>query len=232
MGKTLIEQAKQHALNSSVVLQLDYSKLETPRADVRQYLGQSGELSVEKYIIETIKQKQEFLLVSACTDSGQEMEFTTARRLLLVPGQACETDETLSQQALLQQGLHTLEGKHFAEAESINEQYYEEEVEKLENWGADRRVALDIRIRQLDLEITDARRAARQLPSLQEKIQAKRDLKKLERERDNTMLNYHEEKKKIELKEDELLEEVAEALEMTARTEPLFSLRWTLKEHV
>lgn len=230
LGKALIEQAKNHELETAALLELDYLKLETQRADVKNYRGQSGELTVEKYIIETTKQKQEFLLVCACTDDGKILEFKTARRLLLVPGEVISQHATMSKQSSLQQGLSALQADYFAEAERTNEQYYEEETEKLENWGEDRRVALDIRIRQLDKEISDARRAARQLPSLQEKIQAKRDLKKLERERDKTMLNYHEEKKKIEAKEDELLEQVAEALEMKTRSEPLFSVRWVLKE--
>lgn len=230
LGKELIEKARQYTPESHVELELDYSQLQMQRADVKNYLGQSGELTLEKYIIETIKHKQEFLLICACTDDGKILEFETARRLLLVPGEVKNNHAEMTHQASLQQGISALQADYFAEAERTNEQYYEEETEKLENWGEDRRVALDIRIRQLDKEITDARRAARQLPSLQEKIQAKRDLKKLERERDKTMLNYHEEKKKIEAKEDELLEEVAAALEMTTRSEQLFTLRWALKE--
>lgn len=85
-------------------------------------------------------------------------------------------------------------------------------------------------MKQLDKEVADARRHARQLPGLQEKMAAKRALKKLERERDTVMLNYHEEKKKIEAKEDELLEEIAAALAMTTQTECLFSVHWHLKE--
>ena len=226
----MLRQAKERSIKSSAQLNFNYSQLESQRVDLRQYIGQSGELRVEKFSIKTLNQKQEFLLVSACTDKGECLEAKTARRLLLVPSTSQETEKKLIQTTALNAGLQILQSQHFAQAESDNEQYYEEETEKLEHWSADRRVALDIKIRQLDKEITDARRLARQLPSLKEKIQAKRALKKLERERDNTMLNYHEEKKKIEAKEDELLDAVAEALEMQTETQPLFSLRWTLTE--
>ena len=210
LGKQLIAQAKTHCASSSVQLELNYALLETQRVDVRNYIGQSGELIVEKYIIKTSQQKLEYLLVSACTDEGHILEAKTARRLLLVPGNTQTTIAVLCQENLLQTGLQKSRDKHFAEAERCNEKYYEEETEKLENWSEDRKVALDIRIRQLDKEIADARRTARQLPTLQEKMNAKRALKKLERERDKTMLNYHEEKKKIEAKEDHLMEQVAE----------------------
>ncbi|WP_299874232.1 SNF2-related protein [uncultured Cocleimonas sp.] len=231
LGKKILAQAKAHNTSTTVQLDLNYSLLESQRADVRNYIGQSGELCVEKYTIETTKQKQEYLLVSACNESGTMLEAKTARRLLLVPGKAkANVFGNLQRQNILHKGIETQQTKHFANAERDNEKYYEEETEKLENWSEDRRVALDIRIKQLDKEIADGRRSARMLPSLKEKMDAKRILKKLERKRDRTMLNYHEEKKKIEAKEDELLEEVAAALEMKTYSEQLFCVRWTLKE--
>ena len=42
------------------------------------------------------------------------------------------------------------------------------------------------------------------------------------------MLNYHEEKKKIEIEEDRLLDEIDEKLEMTKERRRLFAMRWSL----
>jgi hypothetical protein len=89
--------------------------------------------------------------------------------------------------------------------------------EKLEGWAEDRRIALDIRIKQFDQEIREARKAARQLPSLQEKLNAKRTIKQLEQHRDQLMLDYHEEKKRIDAEEDRLLTEIEAALEIPQR---------------
>jgi len=232
LGTKIIAQAKNHDVSTEVQLDLNYAHVESHKSDVRHYIGQAGELTVEKYTISTLKQKQEYLLVSACTDDGNLLEAKTASRLLIVPGNAKSLEKALTQQTRLEQGLQQLRDRYFVKAEQDNEVYFEEETEKLENWGADRRIALNIRISQLDKEIEQARRLIRQLPSLKEKITAKRALTKQQRERDNTMLDYHEEKKKIEAKEDELLDEVAEALEMQTHSERLFSLRWTLREAV
>ncbi|MGK3639960.1 helicase SNF2, partial [Escherichia coli] len=86
----------------------------------------------------------------------------------------------------------------------------------------------DLRIKQLDAEIKEARKAARQLPSLKEKMEAKRALKVLERERDSIMLQYHDEKKKIEQEEDRLLEEVEQKLATEITSRQLFAVSWTL----
>jgi hypothetical protein len=92
------------------------------------------------------------------------LEAKTARRLMLVPGYSQPGNKEIQQKTMLQNCLEAFSSERFAEAEQTNEKYYEEESEKLELWSDDRRVALDIRIKQLDKEITDARRAARQLP--------------------------------------------------------------------
>lgn len=232
LGKVLIAKSLEYDCLSGDVLMLNYALLGpgAQRADVRGLIGKAGEISVEKYTIKTRHQTLEFLVVAACSDDGDVLEAKTAHRLLLVPGTSQVANNVISQEEKLQVRLAELRSQHFEAAERNNEKYYEEETQKLEFWSDDRKVALDIRIKQLDKEITDARRAARQLPSLQEKIAAKRVIKKLERQRDDTMLRYHDEKKKIEAKEDELLEEVAAALDMTASQEPLFTIRWQLRE--
>lgn len=229
LGETLINQAKARQLSDNVILTLDYDQLETQRIDVRNLIGQSGELRLEKYSIISSKQTLEFLLVTACLDNGKPLEKGTSKRLLEVPGESYSTEVQPVLTEQLEQQLVSERDNYFALAEQQNEQYYEEESEKLEHWSEDRKVALEIRMKQLDREVTDTRRYIRQLSGLKEKIEAKRALKKLERERDDIMLNYHEEKKKIEAKEDELLEAAAAALEMTTRSEYLFTVRWTLR---
>ena len=234
LGKQLIEEGKAHDTTKTVHLTLNYALLESQLADLRPYIDQSGELIVEKYTIETSKQKQEYLLIAACSDAGQVLEVKTARRLLRVPcsSQSHNPVASFVHQQPLQEALQTQVAQYFAQAERDNEQYYEEEIEKLEHWSSDCKIALAIKIRQLDREIAEARRFSRQRPSLKEKIKAKRALKHLEHERDQAMLDYHEEKKKIEAEEEHFLEAFEQALEMTHHSQPLFRLRWTLKEQV
>ena len=64
--------------------------------------------------------------------------------------------------------------------------------------------------------------------TLQEKMTAKRALKSLERERDQVMLNYHEEKKAIEHEEDLLLEKIEKKLSTERQVNNLFEAYWDL----
>lgn len=57
---------------------------------------------------------------------------------------------------------------------------------------------------------------------------AKRALKSLERERDQEMLSYHEEKKLIEQEENNLLTQIEARLETDTQSQVLFEACWEL----
>ncbi|MFA5922500.1 MAG: SNF2-related protein [Methylococcaceae bacterium] len=235
LGKDLIEQAKNKldALNrdtTAVELVFEYhAQRDGQYSYLKELIGQSGELILEKLVLKTTNQTIEHLLLAACTTTGEVLDQETIDRLLELPVQKSIPDATLTQTVLLENQLKSLETDNVKAAEKDNEHYYDEETEKLDRWAEDRRIALDIRIKQLDQEIKEARKASRQLPTLQEKMQAKKILKQRERERDQLMLDYHEEKKKIEAEEDRLIAVIEAALEMNQQRKRLFAIRWQLR---
>ena len=164
----------------------------------------------------------------AVTENGEVLAEETVSRLLRLPLSEITSVEEQPLLPALTTQCEVLRHSFIQQVERDNELYYNEEVEKLERWSEDRRIALDLRIKQLDAEIKEARKAARQLPSLKEKMEAKRALKVLERERDSIMLQYHDEKKKIEQEEDRLLEEVEQKLATEITSRQLFAVSWTL----
>ncbi|MGG6166412.1 SNF2-related protein [Pantoea allii] len=197
-------------------------------ADVKLLCQQSGQLLLTKVSIGNQEQQREQLLAAAVTDTGEVVAEETVSRLLRLPLSEITSIEEQPLLPALTNQCEALRNSFIQQVERDNEFYYNEEVEKLERWSEDRRIALDLRIKQLDTEVKDARKTSRQLPSLKEKMEAKRSLKALERERDNIMLQYHDEKKKIEQEEDRLLEEVEQKLATEITSSQLFAVSWTL----
>ena len=232
LGHELIQQAKQ-ALESSSLVTVEFMLGDSQNGQhswlKQNLLGQRGDMIVEKLVLATTKRTNEYLLTAACTDSGMTLDTETIERLLTLPATELGEPGNLHNEAALFAALERQQTLRLAEADTRNQHYFNEETEKLEAWAEDRRIALDIRIRQLDQEIKETRKAARQLPSLQEKLAAKRTLKQLEQRRDRLMLDYHEEKKRIDAEEDRLLTDVEAALQITPRRERLFAIRWHLK---
>ncbi|NOU45143.1 MAG: DEAD/DEAH box helicase [Methyloglobulus sp.] len=236
LGKELIEKAKYeletigHAATQVELIFEYHPPAKGQYSDLIRLFDQSGELVLEKLVITTTKQTIEHLLLAACTTSGEHLHPDTIDRLLELPVKEVKSSVNFNQTTILKDQLDLLEAEKVGDALKDNERYYDEETEKLDRWAEDRRIALDIRIKQLDKEIKEARKASRQLPTLQEKMQAKKILSQRERERDQLMLDYHEEKKKIEAEEDKLLADIEAALQMKQRREHLFAIRWQLQE--
>lgn len=231
LGKALIEQAEA-ALNAKEIPELEFHYAATGNgqySDLRRMIGLSGELAIEKFAVQTAQEVEEHLLITARLDNGETLDARASERLLLLPAVVIAPHVALQHEEALSSQLAQQRAACLQAAEKKSQQFYEEETEKLDRWAEDRRVALDIRIRQLDQEIKEARKAARVLTTLQEKIEAKKVLKQLERERDSAMLNYHEEKKRIESEEDRLLADIEEALQLTPSQERVLTLRWRLK---
>lgn len=229
LGANLIANLKKENL-PTVKLPFVYAPHQGQWVDVKNLIGHQGMLKVIKVSIGSSEEMREKLLLMAATESGESIHPETVERLLQLP---IGTND-LSPAFVNSNAPELCEAKQLQSFKGIverdNELYYNEEVEKLERWAEDKRVALDIRIKQLDQEIKQARKASRQLATLQEKMSAKRELKRLERERDSVMLNYHEEKKKIEQEEDRLLEQIEARLAMDTRLKTIFEAQWALQE--
>lgn len=231
LGAQLIAEAKE-ALPDLPAATLEFDLDHTHNGQhtwLKNFAGQTGELIVEKLSLATAKRQVEHLLIAARSDGGEELDAASAERLLTLPARILDEATITAAESGLAQQLAQQESLKLDAALLLNERYFTEETEKLEGWAEDRRIALDIRIKQLDQEIREARKAARQLPSLQEKLNAKRALKQLEQNRDRLMLDYHEEKKRIDAEEDRLLTEIEAALEITPQRQRLFAIRWRLK---
>lgn len=229
LGSQLIAQAKLAQL-SPAELRFTYSP--NPKlgqwVDVKTLIDSAGVLNVTKVIMESTAQRREQLLLSAMTDQGDLIHHETIERLLQLPLKQSPVSISAPITNMLDKAIEGQLHSFQADVERDNETYYGEEVEKLERWAEDKRIALDIRTKQLDQEIKEARKVSRQLTTLQEKMAAKRQLKQLERERDNVMLRYHEEKKEIEQEEDRLLEEIEARLATETKIVNLFTVRWQL----
>jgi len=234
LGNELIVQAKDDLKSLPVALiHFDLGQSQKGQHSwLKDRVGQSGDLIVEKLALRTAERTIEHLLLCARSDAGELLDPATVTRLLRLPADSAvgyDVAELRHEQSVLD-AVAIQESQRMEEAEALNEKYFVEETGKLDAWAEDRRIALDIRIRQLDQEIKEARKATRQLPSLQEKLTAKRALKTLEEERDQLMLDYHEEKKRIDAEEDRLLSQIEDALQITPHRERLFAIRWHLKD--
>lgn len=229
LGKQLVDKAKAHPLPLASLV-FDYGGLGLEFSDLRRYLNESGYLSVELLTIESADNEQHVTL-AAYTQSGKELPEDTCRRLLKTPSIEQATS-TAADEERLNKMLFLEADRHLRQAAKRNEQFFEEESDKLDRWAQDQRDAMDLELKKLDSEIRDAKKALRALPSLADKAKAKRSIKAMETRRDERMMVFHESRKQINEKEDELLDEVERKLDLQHSRKRLFTIQWRLVERI
>ncbi|KEA62573.1 helicase (Snf2/Rad54 family) [Marinobacterium lacunae] len=199
-------------------------------AALQPYIGQSGALQAINITFEYNRgrSRENRIVVLANTDSGEKLHPDHAEHLLSIPAALAagvpEID-TLS----FGSWVDSVVAAQRAATEQQLDQYLEQESDKLERWAQDKRQALMQSVEELDEQIRTFKRESRQLASTAEKIRAKKELRQLERKRDDALSEYHEAKKVIEREEDRLLDEVSEKLELSCTVDTLFTIRWTLQ---
>ncbi len=225
----LVHQAKERWLENAH-LSFRYNQLEGGHyGALRPFIGQHGTLKVVKLTFKFANTSEDHLLVLAQSDTGAVLSQQDAEHLLCIPAEVIENPAPVDISA-----LESLLADALAEKEQQTEQqletYFEQENEKLERWAEDRRKALMALVDELSNEISALKKAARQLASTAEKVAAKKELRKLERKRDDALADYQQARKLIEQEEDTLLDDISAKLELESHTQTLFSIRWTLEE--
>lgn len=224
----LVRKTKQRPLAPAKLI-FDESQLQGQYADLLPWKGQSGILQVVNltFAYNKDKTREQHLLVLAQNHAGERLLEKTAEHLLRVPA----IEQALSGQVNPDQfedwRAQMLEEKQQQTEQQLDE-YLEQESQKLERWADDQRSALMSNFNELGEQIKAFKKEFRSLPSTKEKIAAKKQLRKLERQRDEALTEYHAAKKSIEQQEDELLDDVSARLELTSELKVLFTIEWEL----
>jgi hypothetical protein len=109
-----------------------------------------------------------------------------------------------------------------------NGNFFDHEVDKLDNWAEDVKKALELDLRKLDIDIKTAKTNAKKILNLDEKLLAQREIKDWEKKRNEMRKRLFETQDDVELKKEKLLETVESRLTQQSKLEPLFTIRWKI----
>jgi len=107
-----------------------------------------------------------------------------------------------------------------------NHIFFEAEVDKLDKWADDKKIALELELKKLDIEIKTAKTNSRKILNLNDKLQVQKEIKQMEKKRNEMRQKLFEAQDDVEDKKDELIERVEAQLKQNATLSPLFTIRW------
>ncbi|MBX7184406.1 MAG: DEAD/DEAH box helicase [Vicinamibacteria bacterium] len=204
----------------------DYSRRPTRSAPVEALLGKAGLLQLWRVTINALE-TEDYLLSACVNDDGEALDAEAVEKLLFTPGEASECSPLSDADTARLQSRKAEElGRLFAGAEKRNRQFFDDEMEKLERWADDLKLALEYEIKELDIAIREAKREARLETGLAAKVEKHRKQKALEAQRAEKRRALFEAQDEVDGKKETLLVEIEARLKQQVTEVPLFTIRW------
>lgn len=224
----------QHILSAAASRELDgaditfdYTAWPQKAVAIEPYVGTAGTLVAHKVSIRGADD-QDHIILSALTDDGRRIDGNAAMRLFELPAK---------QQARAELSLpESLSATVEAERQTILDdmaarqaRWFDDEMEKLDNWAEDKRAGLKADLKELDDQIKALKKEIRQTGNLPDKLTLQRQTRALEMKRDEAWREYDAAAKKIEVQKDGLLDQVEERLGQDVTDERLFAIRFEIR---
>lgn len=206
----------------------NYSNCQTIISVLQPLIGKSGLLKISNYTVESFESEDNIIL-SSITDSGETIEPEIMKKVFQLSAESI-TPLTISNDGKAK--LDEYEAKYIKivtnQIAERNGNFFDHEVDKLDNWAEDVKKALEIELRKLDIDIKTAKTNAKKILSLEEKLKAQRDIKEWEKKRNEMRRRLFDTQDDVELKKENLLESVEKRMAQQSKLEPLFTIRWKI----
>ncbi len=208
---------------------LDYTHTPINVTLIKQLVGQSGWLTVEQLIIESFE-KEDILLLACVTDGGESVPPDIAEYMLRLRGSEISGTPELPEKmaALLDDAIAVQRDEITAANAERNKAFFEEEMEKLDNWAEDVKTGLERELRDLDAEIKLRKSESKKTSRLEEKVRLQRIIKDLEKRRSEKRLNLYHAQDEVDAKKETLLNKVEAMLDQKIGQSKLITFHWNI----
>ncbi len=207
----------------------DYTHTPVKVALLEKQIGNAGWMRIEKFTIEA-SEPEDYLLIACYNDDGRQIPSEIAERMFSLYAEEGRRAQISSEMAdVLEQDIRKQKEAAKDENYKRNQTFFETEIEKLNLWADDVKIGLEREITDLDAEIKLRKSEARKFTRLEEKIEAQRMVKDLEKRRSEKRRSLFEAQDEVDAKKEKLFDEVEQTLRQKKATEEtLFNIRWRI----
>jgi superfamily II DNA or RNA helicase len=232
LARHLLTKAKSRPLDPARLL-FDYEAHPGNLAAIEGLRGRGGALLLEQLTVESLDQTEDYLVFACRTWDGEQLDENQLHRLLGLPATVegdgltayPDPDVWVDFDRVIDQRIDEVRG----EISRRNADFFEAEAGKLDAWADDLKVGLEREIKDLDRQIKEARRADTAAPTLGEKLDLQREIRRLESRRREKRRELFDAQDDIDGRRDRLIEEMASKLEQRETRTELFRVLWTLR---
>lgn len=192
------------------------------------YLHQSGWLRVALLSIDSFE-REEYLLMGCMTNDETPIPADLAAKLLSLPqSKAQATELPYDTRSNLDRLIQQEQARTLQEAQERNAAYYNDEIDKLDKWADDMKLSLEKEIKDLEAEIKLKKAESRKIPDLAKKVHLQREIKDIEKRRNEKRKSLFEAQDDIDERKEQLLNNIEARLQQQVQLRNLFTLHWQM----
>ncbi|MBV6881941.1 SNF2-related protein [Epilithonimonas ginsengisoli] len=213
---------------SSREITFDYTNTNTKIAFLEKYIGQSGWLQVKSFSIKSFED-EDYLLLAWFTDDGEIIESEMGTRLFSLNaevGAEVSPDDDIT--GTFSEAIHKEKTAIIGLNAERNRDFFDTEIDKLDQWADDMKISLEKEIKDLDAEIKLRKSEAKKTLKLELKVQAQREIKDMEKKRNEKRQNLFEAQDEIDNRKEILLTDIESRLKQSTEEKELFTIKWNL----
>jgi len=205
----------------------NYTDSDVKISIIEDLVGKKGWLQAKQITISSFEM-EDHILFAAIDDEGNTLEPEQCKRLFALAAEVKSEEANISDEIsnLFNQAYNNQYTTIAEENSQRNHVFFDEEVDKLEKWSDDVRNSIKFEIKELDKEIKTRKTEARKLLNLEQKIKEQRIIKELEKKLADKRYFQYQNEDNIEIKKDNLLDEIEKRLKQQTTEQQLFTIRW------
>lgn len=227
LAQVLIERARQRDCPPARII-FDYRAYGSRISTLEPYRGQSGQLAAKLISVSALGGMEQHLLVAAVTANGEVLQADDPEKLLRLPAHIADARIFANMQTALADNIICRRQILLQQSSERNNGYFDQEIQKLNDWADDLKENLEQEIKATDREIKEARRTAATSHTLEEKLSRQKKLRELENKRSKQRRELFDKQDEIEEKRNLLIEELEESLKQKVEEEELFFIEWEI----
>ena len=225
LAELILAEIKSQNLPEAEIV-FDYSNQKPIISPIKQLVGETGFLQVSQLTINSFE-IEDHILATAITQNGEVIDQEIVKKLFSLNAQIGEENIKIANQKLLEEE----QNKIAKISENIllkNNQFFDEEVEKLDAWAEDMKKSLEIDLKRLEIEIKSKKTHAKKVLILPEKVKLQREIKELEKKRNETRQKLYQAQDKVDEQKEELLTKTEAKLKQQSELKILFTVKFKI----
>ncbi len=213
----------------SSYIAFDYTNSDKKITLIEDLIGKKGYLDISNFSIEALESEDE-ILYSGFTDDGNTIDKEVLKRFFSLPIKVKVEEANID--SGIRERLSDLINSYSTDIINSNMEknnnFFDEEMDKLEKWADDLKNSIEIELKELEKEIKTTKTESKKITKLEAKIEAQKSIKDMEKRRNKLRQNLFTHQDEIEEKKDNLISDIENKLKQSTRLENLFTIRWEI----